>query len=312
MNEEYLWDRSSPPDPEIEQLERTLAPLRYRHRPELVQEARPPRKMFWAAAAAAAVLCGISVWQLRIRPAAATPWQVDSADGGARSGVVRAGQLVRTGERALTLQADALGKVDVGPYSELRATGGSRLMLNRGQLHAFIWAPPREFVVDTPSARAVDLGCEYTLSVDESGDSLLRVSMGWVAFKFGDNESFIPAGAACVTRLRQGPGIPYYEDAAVPLRQALRRLEDGDRSALAVVLASARARDGLTVWHLLTRGLEEDRAAAFDRFRELADLPAEVTREGVLRRDPEMINKCWDALNLENTQWWRGWEREWK
>jgi hypothetical protein len=312
MNEEYLWDRSSPPDPEIERLEQTLAPLRYRLRPELVRPERSPRRVLWAAAAAAMVLCGISVWQLRIRPAAITPWQVDSAAGGGRSGVVRAGQWVRTGQRALTLQADALGKVDVGPYSELRAAGGSRLMLNRGQVHAFIWAPPREFVVDTPSARAVDLGCEYTLNVDDSGNGLLRVSLGWVAFKFGENESFIPAGAACVTRKRQGPGIPYYEDAAVTLRKGVKRLEDGDGTALAVVLESARAKDGLTLWHLLTRGAEADRAAAFDRFRELVELPADVTRDGVLRRDPEMINKCWDALNLENTQWWRGWEREWK
>ena len=29
MNEKYLWDRSGPPDPEIERLEQLLAPLRY-------------------------------------------------------------------------------------------------------------------------------------------------------------------------------------------------------------------------------------------------------------------------------------------
>jgi hypothetical protein len=31
----------------------------------------------------------------------------------------------------------------------------------------------------------------------------------------------------------------------------------------------------------------------------------------VLRRDPHAIDLCWDALNLENTRWWRGWERRW-
>jgi len=320
MNEDYLWDRSSPPDPEIERLERTLAPLRYRVRPELTGHARPTRRLVWAAAAAI-VLVGTSIWQFSIRPSAVTPWQVASVDGAAQLGASRAsvsmalrvGQWVRTGAGSqLTLQADELGKVDIGPESEMRAAGGSRVMLNRGQLHAFIWAPPREFVVDTPSARAVDLGCEYTLNVDQSGNGLLRVSMGWVAFRFGDNESFIPAGAACVTRKQQGPGIPYFEDAPIELRQALRRLGIGDRSALGAVLASARPKDGLTLWHLLTRGPEDDRAAAFDRFRQLESLPAEVTRESVLRRDPGMINKCWDALDLENTQWWRGWEREWK
>jgi hypothetical protein len=49
----------------------------------------------------------------------------------------------------------------------------------------------------------------------------------------------------------------------------------------------------------------------FDRFAELVALPRGVRREDVLRRDPRAIDLCWDALNLENTQWWRGWERRW-
>ena len=57
--------------------------------------------------------------------------------------------------------------MDLGPDSELRATGKNRLALHRGSLHAFIWARPGKFVVDTPSARALDLGCEYTINVDQ-------------------------------------------------------------------------------------------------------------------------------------------------
>jgi hypothetical protein len=29
----------------------------------------------------------------------------------------------------------------------------------------FDWATPRQFVVDTPAARAIDLGCQYTVTV---------------------------------------------------------------------------------------------------------------------------------------------------
>jgi len=32
MNDDYLWDRSGPPDLEVARLEQRLAPLRYRHR----------------------------------------------------------------------------------------------------------------------------------------------------------------------------------------------------------------------------------------------------------------------------------------
>jgi hypothetical protein len=38
-----------------------------------------------------------------------------------------------------------------------------------------IWAPPRLFFVDTPSAVAADLGCSYTLEVKDDGAGVLRV-----------------------------------------------------------------------------------------------------------------------------------------
>ena len=38
---------------------------------------------------------------------------------------------------------------------------------------------------------------------------------------------------------------------------------------------------------------------------------AGVSRDAVLRRDARAIDQCWDALDLENTGWWRGWERKW-
>ena len=162
----------------------------------------------------------------------------------------------------VSLQDDEVGKIDLGPSSELRAANNRQMLLDRGSLHAFIWARPGLFAVDTPSARAIDLGCEYTIEVDSSGNGLLRVSLGWVAFQNHGRESFIPAGAECVTRKREGPGIPFYEDAPEPLRRGVSIFEAGDpTSALDPILSSARPRDGLTLWHLLTRVPAGDRAA---------------------------------------------------
>ena len=146
---------------------------------------------------------------------------------------------MRTGNTAVRLEAEDIGRVDLAANSILRTTNSKRLSLQRGELHAFIWAPAREFVVETPSARAVDLGCEYTLNVDEKGDGVLRVSMGWVAFQIGDREAFIPAGATCATRKHGGPGIPYFEDASEALRHGVERFERGDTGALNGLLAAA-------------------------------------------------------------------------
>lgn len=320
MNEDYLWDRSGAPDPEVARLEQTLAPLRYRHRADMVSGVRERPRLWWAAAGAG-LLAAIATWQLKTPPSQATAWQVASLEGASRMGSqdaavamqMRTGQALRTGrDSQISLQDDEVGKIDLGPSSELRAATNQQVMLNRGTLHAFIWARPGLFTVDTPSARAIDLGCEYTIKVDGSGNGLLRVSLGWVAFRYEGRESFIPAGAQCVTRKREGPGIPFYEDAPEPLRRGVGIFEAGDpTSALDPILSSARGRDGLTLWHLLTRVPTPDRARVFDRFAQLVTLPPGISREAAIRRDPQTIDRCWDALNLENTEWWRGWERKW-
>ena len=321
MNEEYLWDRSGPPDAGVERLERTLAPLRYRHRGDLAGAPPHRTRVLWAAAAAAAVVIAAAGVMTRAIPTApVTAWQVASLQGSASmsgkqvavSTSLGVGQLVRTGGSSqLTLEADEVGKIDLGPGSELRATSGRKVLLQQGRLHAFIWAPPREFVVDTPSSRAVDLGCEYTLNVDAAGNGLLHVEMGWVAFQYDDRESFIPAGAECVTRKQKGPGIPFYSDAPPPLRESLAAFEAGNGAALSAILAAARPRDGLTVWHLLTRVPPDARGGVFDRFAQLVTVPPDVTRSAVAQGDRHALDRCWDALNLEDTGWWRGWERRW-
>jgi hypothetical protein len=320
MNDDYLWDRSGAPDPEVERLEQTLAPLRYRHRADLVRGKVERPRIVWAAAAAA-LLAAIAAWQIKTPLSQQTSWQVASVEGASRIGnqnaavamAMRTGEVLRTGsDSTITLQDDDVGKIDLFPSSELRAATNRQILLNRGKLHAFIWARPGQFVVDTPSARAIDLGCEYTINVDGKGNGLLHVSLGWVAFRNEGQESFIPAGAQCVTRKREGPGLPFYEDAPEALRRGVDLFEAGKpAAALDPILAAARPRDGLTLWHLMTRVPEPDRGRVFDRFAQLVPLPTDVTREAAVRRDPKTIDRCWDALNLENTEWWRGWERKW-
>ena len=321
MNDDNLWDRSGPPDPEIQRLEEMLAPFRYQIRRLEDKGPRPFRA--WRLAAAAAVVLAIAagvLWRAKAPAPEATPWSVEGIEGQARFGsrpaamamTVPGGQAVRTGpDGRLTLVAEDTGRVDLGPDSILHASSGRKLALERGGLHAYIWARPGQFVVDTPSARAIDLGCEYTLTVDARGDGRLRVSLGWVAFQYAGHESFIPAGAECATHVHGGPGVPFFEGASEGLRRAVARFDANDPGAMAEILADARERDGLTVWHLLTRVAARDRGVVFDRFATLVKLPAEVRREAAVRGDARAIDQCWNALGLEDTDWWRGWERKW-
>jgi hypothetical protein len=181
-------------------------------------------------------------------------------------------------------------------------------------MQAFIWAPPRQFYVDTPSAVAVDLGCSYTLEINDDGQGLLRVTMGWVAFEWEGRESFVPANAECITRPGLGPGTPYFGDASEGFQRALSEFDvaGSDEAvraqALTTILAAARKRDALTLWHLLTRANPVERGRIYDRMSRLIPPPPKATREGVLRGDRAMLDAWWDRLQLGNTEWWRMWK----
>jgi hypothetical protein len=190
-----------------------------------------------------------------------------------------------------------------------------RLALEHGSLRVNIWAPPRLFYVETPSATAIDLGCTYTLSVDPQGAGLLHVTTGWVALNAGGRDSFVPAGALCATRPGIGPGTPCREDAAPALRAALARLdfepeEPAARArSLDIVLGEARASDALTLWHLLSRLVGEERERVYERLARLAPPPAALSREDVLRGDRRAIDSWGDALGLVPAAWWQPWKR---
>lgn len=197
----------------------------------------------------------------------------------------------------------AIGEVDVDPNTRIRLVETKvtehRLALNRGRISARISAPPRLFFVDTPSAQAIDLGCEYTLEVDDAGRGLLHVTLGWVALVRNSREVYVPRYAMCQTRLGVGPGTPYFEDASETFVRQLERFdfEGGAEDALKALLAEARPRDTFTLWHLLSRVDGDQRVQVLNRMIELVGLPKGVTREGTLQLDQKTLDAWKDEMD---------------
>jgi Putative zinc-finger/FecR protein len=268
-------------------------------------------------AAAAMILFAIGVAALWIYLREARPsWGVARIDGTPRigsnsineKGRLAVGQWLETdGVSRAKIEVGNIGQVEIDPNTRVRLVATKptehRLELARGRMSALIWAPPKLFFVDTPSAVAADLGCAYTLEVDDHGGSLLRVTLGWVALQLKDRESMVPAGAACATRAGIGPGTPYFEDASEEFRAALSHLDfEGNGTQWSrvppfeLVLQDARPRDTLTLWHLLPRLEGEDRARVYERMAELVPPPDGVTRAGVLALDQQMLDSWKDKL----------------
>lgn len=347
MKDDYLWDGSGTPDPEVQRLESLLAGFRHTERPLTLYGETSLRsskasslaaQFLWLprlAAAATILLASIILLFLpSIRlalPPASPGWDVANLEGSPQIGSesisasqsaakLYVGQTLTTNSSSrVSLSEEDLGQIQIDPNSRVRLlqSGPSRkrLQLEVGTIHAAIWAPPGEFVVDTPSAIAVDLGCAYTLHVTPDGSGTIRTTLGWVGFQLNGRDSFIPAGAMCSTRPKVGPGTPYFEDASELFREALHIFDqsepgsDGASAALAAVLSQSRAKDGLTLWHLLSRTSGAERVEVYARFAALVPPPQGVAREGILRLDSHMLDLYWNALGLGDISIWRYWEQ---
>jgi len=285
---DYLWDKSGPPDPEIAKLEGLLG--RYRHRP------RGRRGLLLGLAAALAASVAAVLLLLPRDDATGVPaWEVTWLEGsGARELAV--GSWLETGAdaRARVKVAD-IGRVDLDSNTRVRLVSTNaeehRLDLRRGKLHALVYAPPRLFLVDTPEATAVDLGCAYTLEVQDDGSGLLHVDSGYVELEGRDGTSaYVPRGASCKIG-GGGAGVPWFE--GVP-----EGLLAPEGYALDKALPLSRPRDALTLWHLVARVGGMRRAAVVDRLAALAPPPPGAPRDLVLRLDERALRAWRDALPL--------------
>jgi hypothetical protein len=219
------------------------------------------------------------------------------------NGKLLVGQFLETdANSSARVQVANIGQVEIQPNSRVQFVGTSltehRLSLERGVLKAKILAPPRLFIVDTPSAVAVDLGCEYTLEVDKDGNSKLHVTSGYVALERDGRESIVPAGAFCLTQRGKGIGTPYSEDASREFQNALFSFDfqNGGSGALETIFKESGFYDTLTLWHLLPRTGAADREKVFDALGRYVKPPAGTTREGILRLDKKMLDQWWKEI----------------
>lgn len=353
LKDDYLWDGTGEPDPEIQRLETALS--KFRHVGEAPDFSRvsqsAPARSFWllrvfqsrtprfalaAAGLAILVLALVEffyVRPLKPRPDSSVRWDIAQVAGAPRVGSksvsqtanlsrLRVGETLETdSESRATITAETFGEISIEPNTRLRllrtTPGRQHLSLERGTIHATIWARPGDFAVETPSAQAIDLGCVYTLHVDDSGAGLLRTTIGWVGFKLAEHESFIPAGAVCATRPKIGPGTPYFEDSSEAFRAALTRFDFASLTAdqraheLQVILQQARREDALTLWHLLARVDPSERGQVYAQLAAFVAPPPGVTPEGVARLDQQMLDSWWSALGYGDIALWRTWERSW-
>lgn len=341
MNEpdnDYLWDQSGAPDPEVERLERLLSPFRVRtqepawkpvpipdqdrHRVGWLALMRQRRLYATVAFAVLAVVVALSL-RARFEWRPGEPWKVRTLHGtpqlaglpAKKHNSFEVGQVLTTDLNARArIRVAGLGVVDVEPNSRVRliATNAKqhRIALDYGTISAHMWAPPFSLTVDTPSAALYDLGCAFTLYVEQNGYGIVHVTSGWIEFETASRSIVVPAGAEATTRPELGPGTPYFSDAPPAFKAAVAEFDDHRDddsvrdSALQSIVANARARDAFTLLSLMNQLSYPQRAMVLDHLAAFVPIPFGYTRDDVLDLRESAMDAYWNALHLGNPKSW--------
>jgi hypothetical protein len=302
MKNDYLWEGIGEPedsDADIRDLEKLLG--RYRHAAPMpdfrrVVVLRRRRRLALAVAAAAiiAVIVG-SMFLFRPRPG---EWKATAIAGASAlpDRPLRVGDVLRTDSKSrIRLESRSVGVIDVDATSTVRLIesrkGRQRIALDVGVIHARTTSPPGVFVVDTPQARAIDLGCEYILSIAPGGSGELRVTSGWVELSDGFRQSLVPQGASAVISADGQITVPLFDDADPRFRVAVR--EFARKRDLATILSLARKRDAFTLLNLFRLTTPDESARLFDRLNKLVPAPLPVRRDAVRNWQPAATELWW-------------------
>ena len=257
----------------------------------------------WIRIAALLALLASSATALGVIRHNESRWRVAQ---GSTKRVLAAGDSLATGSGTAHVRVGTIGLLDVdsGTSLQLLQSGVSHqhLRLVRGTIRARITAPPRVFVVETPTGRATDLGCAYTLSVDSTGAGLMNVTLGWVEFSYQGRISLVPAGFSVITS-KASVGTPVANNATPEFAAAVHALDAyqmNNDSALGVILRTARPSDAVTLWHVLTgwRGSSAQRERVYDRLAAIVPPPVDPARAkfAAVYGDPMTMKVWWTKL----------------
>ncbi|MDQ3337051.1 MAG: FecR domain-containing protein [Myxococcota bacterium] len=308
-DDDYLWDKSGDADPDVARLEQLLSPLAHSaplDELRMRRKSKVPLLIAFGMVAVAAAIVVVIVWpRSGATPppenyacgAQATGFAFTArggsvACGGATvpAGVLPVGGTLDTGANEADLAIADIGSAQLSPKTRVRldATSPERhqLYLERGRMHAFVSAPPRLFAVGTPSGQVTDLGCAYTLEIDESGAGSIEVESGMVELEVTNGRVIVvPAGASARLLAGRRASLPLAKGANAQLVAAVGDFHAGVANARDRVLATAQPSDAITVANLARITSPGERRSVLDRLAELAKPPQDMSVDDIEQLD---------------------------
>jgi hypothetical protein len=320
-SDDYLWDRTGSPDPDVAKLEGLLSPLAHDPPLDEVRMRRRRPRAPWILGGAFVAIAAAVAFYLALpgpRPTVACSGRdgfAFSGVGGAvscggtsvASGVLPVGGTLETGTHEASLTIADIGVAHLGSGTEvkLERTDSKRhqLALERGRMHAIVKAPPRLFAVTTKHADVVDLGCEYDIAIDDDGAGSIHVMSGLVELATKSGAPVVVA-EGCRARILAGnrPGLPTCDASTQAVRVAVLAYDTGDAAGFDAILANARREDAITL--IALAAVDARRKLVLERLAELSPPPdAEIDVDSALTNPEHLAVWRTDVLEIYFGLW---------
>lgn len=318
--DDYLWDRSGPEDPEVARLERLMAPLAHDAPLALPDNVVPlaARRRWPIVAGVAALAAAAAIAIVVLRPhggggggggagcdrGAGFAFSADSAvkcdRGAAAHGTLAVGGWIETTDGTARVEVANIGAVELAPRSRLalRDTSASehRLALEHGALHAKVSAPPRLFVIETASATAIDLGCEYDLAVGPDGTGTLTVVTGQVELAAPSGVIVVVPAGTTARFTPHGVGLPVRTGANQVMIDAVTAFDPGKPETVEAIISAAGDGDQITLVNLLALAGPYQRDALFDALHALSPCPEDVVKDAIIAGDKDQLARWRESV----------------
>lgn len=173
--------------------------------------------------------------------------------------------------------------------------------LNKGKLLFNNLTIPPNFILLHKRMVVSDKQSKFLLEVTENDDVVIDVMQGFIEVEVQGDRIFVSNDYFCTIKNATSIQIPYHRKASEKLKSSLEYLQSNkqDVGAVSTALLEAGEFDALSLLRLIEIVPPSSREIIYQKIKNLYPPPDDVTKEGILNLNEEMLEDWWYEIEWQ-------------
>jgi hypothetical protein len=242
-----------------------------------------------------------------------SPWKVRTITGNVLiNGQIRTNERWEENESMVTdsyskavINVPKTGRIEVDPNSFLillkAKDNGNRIKFLKGSIRVINSNLLPYLTIEIENFLIYDRGGTFEITIDDNSYTNLTVEYGYLEIEQKGRKFFVDEGYTCQIRPKTHPGVPFRVDAPDEFKSEIRKLdyEGGGDESVQKIVSIATESDMLTLLGLIPKSSESIRPIIFNKIYAYYPPPPGVTLEGIVKLDPDMLEKWWFEIEWQ-------------